>query len=104
MICDFKWKKSSTWTKREEFCSVLVAILTVLFPEFSYCGVSIYSYDSLDRLRQIAYVDNTTVGYSYDPLGNRLQKGVYPDFPVSVASLANQFDTPEEMVYVLTSL
>ena len=81
-----------------------VAVLTAWFPFAVTAGTTSYFYDDLDRLEYVQHADNTTVGYSYDPPGNRLQKGVYPDFPVSVALSASQYDTSETMVYVLTSL
>lgn len=36
-----------------------------------------YTYDDLNRLTRVKYLDNTIIDYSYDEVGNRTVKGVY---------------------------
>jgi len=41
-------------------------------------GTTVYTYDDVGRLTQVAYPGNKTVGYEYDAAGNRM-KLTYPD-------------------------
>lgn len=43
----------------------------LIFPIPSFAETMHYSYDELDRLEKVQYPDGTTIGYSYDNVGNR---------------------------------
>jgi len=57
---------------------VLVTIFGLLFFGItSFADITNYSYDTMGRLIQVVYGDGSTIEYTYDKMGNRLQKNVY---------------------------
>lgn len=72
-----KLKRKIFWATVSYTVSLLLSAVS------SFADSMTYTYDDLNRLKQVLYSDGTIV-YDYDEVGNRLQKGVYkpitPDF------------------------
>ena len=52
---------------------LILFVFSFLFKNISAQTIN-YSYDSLNRLTQVAYPDNSTINYIYDAGGNRLHQ------------------------------
>lgn len=54
--------------------SAFIIVISLLVSAPSFAGQRNYTYDTMNRLVQVDYNDNTVIDYVYDNLGNRLQK------------------------------
>ena len=75
----------------------LLYILVLLFADLQTFAQT-YTYDNLNRLTKVVYVNGTTVTYTYDALGNRTKKkvtsnSVAEEFTISVTALPVQGGT-----------